>query len=113
MSMDISTLVTLGWRHGRNALAEEVYLKTVYHATKPVTFYGNVNERCNVKCRYCEFWRLKHYVDEMTIAEWQRALLSVKDFVGRYSISFSGGEPFIKPGFIDLLGWCRRNGISA
>src|SRR5262245_64167663 len=49
----------------------------------------------------------------MTIEEWQRALESIKEFVGAFSINFSGGEPFIKPGFIDLLGWCNTNGISA
>jgi MoaA/NifB/PqqE/SkfB family radical SAM enzyme len=70
--------------------------------TKPVTFYGLVNERCNVKCRHCEYWRLKHYVKEMTIKEWQTALTSIEDFVAQFSINFSGGEPFVKPGFIRL-----------
>jgi MoaA/NifB/PqqE/SkfB family radical SAM enzyme len=49
----------------------------------------------------------------MTIEEWQKALLSIKEFVGTYSISFSGGEPFIKPGFLDLVEFCHRNGIHA
>jgi MoaA/NifB/PqqE/SkfB family radical SAM enzyme len=49
----------------------------------------------------------------MSIEDWQTALLSVQEFVGNFSISFSGGEPFIKPGFIDLLGWCHQQGISA
>ena len=49
----------------------------------------------------------------MTIQEWQSALLSVKDFVGEFSISSSGGEPFIKKGFSDLLLWCRAEGIEA
>jgi hypothetical protein len=31
----------------------------------------------------------------MTIEEWQAALNSIKDFVGTFSINFSGGEPFI------------------
>src|SRR4029077_17509290 len=113
MTMTISKLAMLGVQHGRNAIAEEAYLKTGYDATKLVAFYALVNERCNVKCRYCEFWRKPHYVDEMSIEEWQRALQSIKDFVGTYSISFSGGEPFIKPGFIELIAWCYRNGISA
>ncbi len=72
-----------------------------------------MNERCNVKCRYCEYWRLPKYKDEMSIEEWQKALLSVKEFVGTFSISFSGGEPFIKPGFLDLIEFCHRNGIHA
>jgi MoaA/NifB/PqqE/SkfB family radical SAM enzyme len=111
--VDLTRLSALAWKHTQNAAAEEIYLRTGYDATKPVTFYGLVNERCNVKCRYCEYWRLKHYVEEMTIEEWQDALLSIKDFVGSFSINFSGGEPFIKPGFIDLLDWCNKNGISA
>jgi len=49
----------------------------------------------------------------MTIEEWQKALLSIKDFVGKFSISFSGGEPFIKPGFLDLMTFCHQNGILA
>src|SRR5262249_4846101 len=112
-AVELSRLSQLAWKHAHNAAAEALYLRTGYDATKPVTFYGLVNEHCNVKCRYCEYWRLKHYTQEMSIEEWQKALTSIKNFVGTFSINFSGGEPFIKPGFIDLLTWCNRNGISA
>src|SRR3984885_89079 len=111
--MKTSTLARLAFKHTRNHFAEEFYIRTKQDYTKPVTFYGIVNERCNVKCRYCEYWRLPNYKDEMTIEQLQKALLSVKDFVGTYSISFSGGEPFIKPGFIDLMAFCHQNGIHA
>jgi MoaA/NifB/PqqE/SkfB family radical SAM enzyme len=113
MQMSISKLALLGLSHGRNAIAEEIFIRAGYDATKPVTFYGLVNERCCIKCRYCHFWRMKNYVDEMTIDEWQKALTSIKEFVGRYSMNFSGGEPFLKTGFLDLMVWCHRNGISA
>lgn len=109
--MDIFSLSRLGLKHAKNHMAEEVYIRTGQDWTKPITFYGLANEQCNAKCRYCESWRLKQYKTEMTIEEWQRALLSVRDFVGEYSINFSGGEPLIKPGFIDLMVWCRRNNI--
>jgi MoaA/NifB/PqqE/SkfB family radical SAM enzyme len=33
--------------------------------------------------------------------------------MGNFLISFSGGEPFIKPGLTDLLAWCGENGIQA
>jgi MoaA/NifB/PqqE/SkfB family radical SAM enzyme len=111
--MNITTMIELGWKHTQNVVAEEIYLASGYDITKPVAFYGIVNEHCNVKCRYCEYWRLKSYQDEMTDEEWQRALLSIKEFVGKFSINFSGGEPFIRPGFIDLLAWCNANGILA
>jgi MoaA/NifB/PqqE/SkfB family radical SAM enzyme len=111
--MQVTSLARLALKHATNAIAESVYLSTGYDTTRPVTFYGLVNERCNIKCRYCEYWRLPSYVQEMTVPEWQRALLSVKDFVGTFSISFSGGEPFIKKGFLDLMVWCHENGIHA
>ncbi len=111
--MNVSTLTRLAFKHTYNHLAEELYLHTGKDFTRPVTFYGLVNERCNVKCRYCEYWRLPKYRDEMSIEEWQKALLSIKEFVGTFSISFSGGEPFIKPGFLDLMKFCHENGIHA
>jgi MoaA/NifB/PqqE/SkfB family radical SAM enzyme len=111
--MNTSTLAKLAFKHTYNHFAEELYIHTGKDVTKPVTFYGLVNERCNVKCRYCEYWRLPNYKDEMSIEEWEKALLSVKDFVGTFSISFSGGEPFIKPGFLDLMMFCHKNGIHS
>jgi MoaA/NifB/PqqE/SkfB family radical SAM enzyme len=111
--MNTGTLARLALKHAYNAVAEEIYLKTEHDYTKPVTFYGLVNERCNVKCRYCEYWRLASYKSEMSIDEWKKSLLSVKDFVGTYSISFSGGEPFIKPGFLELMAFCHANGIHS
>ena len=111
-SMKTSTLARLAFKHTYNHFAEELYIHTGKDFTRPVTFYGLVNERCNVKCRYCEYWRLPKYKDEMTIEEWQKALLSIKDFVGTFSISFSGGEPFIKPGFLDLMTFCHDHGHS-
>jgi MoaA/NifB/PqqE/SkfB family radical SAM enzyme len=111
--MKPTTLARLAFKHTYSYAAEEVYLKTGQDFTKPVTFYGLVNERCNVKCRYCEYWRLASYKDEMTIEQWQDALRSIKEFVGTFSISFSGGEPFIKPGFLDLMAFCHANGIHA
>ncbi|BDM80650.1 radical SAM protein [Acaryochloris marina] len=101
--MQFKTLARLGGKHAKNAIAEAVYLQTNLDFTQPISFSGLINERCNVKCRYCDYWRLKEYQDELSIKEWQDALLSIKAFVGEFSINFSGGEPFLKPGFIDLL----------
>lgn len=111
--MKIAELGRLGAKHVRSAAAEGLYLKTGHDATRPTSFYAFVNERCNVACRYCEFWRLPRYRDEMTIDEWQAALLSIKAFVGEYSISFTGGEPFIKRDFVSLLEFCRDHGIHS
>ena len=102
----------LAWKHVRGAAAEELYLRGVTDVTRPVSVYAVLNEHCNYRCRYCEFWRLKEYVDEMSIDEWKAALSSVKDFIGHFHVEFSGGEPFIKKGFPELFKWCRDNDIG-
>ncbi len=110
--MNFTNLAQLAMKHLRNDFMEELYLRTGMDNTKPIVFYGIVNERCNYKCRYCEYWRLENYVDEMSIEEWQSALLSIKDYVGPFHIQFSGGEPFIKKGFVDLIEFCHANDIQ-
>ncbi|MDY6941165.1 MAG: radical SAM protein [Cyanobacteriota bacterium] len=102
-------------RAGKQLVQESVealYLKTGFDATRPIAIRGQVNERCNYKCRYCRFWRKDDYVREMSIEQWQNALSSLKSFIGSYVIQFSGGEPFIKTGFLDLLEFCHREKIG-
>jgi MoaA/NifB/PqqE/SkfB family radical SAM enzyme len=109
--MDAITLSRLAVKHAGNLVSESLYRNVGLDTTKPVTFYAVVNERCNVKCRQCEYWRLPVYQDEMSIDEWKHVLLSIKDFVGEFSINFSGGEPYIKKDFTDLLAFGNQNGI--
>jgi len=89
-----------------------MYLLTGQDFTRPVTIYGTVNEVCNYKCLYCECWRMPEYKPEMSIAEWQKAILDLKDFLGKFHIQFSGGEPYIKKGFVDLIQFCHDNDVS-
>jgi radical SAM protein with 4Fe4S-binding SPASM domain len=110
--MEITHLIKLATRHITQTIPENLYLKTGYDLTKPLAIQGVINERCNYKCRYCKFWRLEQYRDEMTIAQWQAALLSLKKFIGSYTIQFNGGEPFIKKGFVDLLEFCHSKRID-
>ncbi len=109
--MNMVELAKLGTKHARNAFAEEMYIKTGRDITLPVSIYGEVIERCNYKCRYCDYWRRPNYREEMTIEEWQAALLDLKSFIGQFHIEFSGGEPYVKKGFLDLVRFCHDNAI--
>ena len=73
---------------------------------------AQINERCNYRCLSCTHWRLPHYKEELAIEQWQDALRSLKDFIGRYAILFLGGEPFLKPGFVRLLEFGRDEGLD-
>lgn len=112
--MDVRRLGHLAIKHTRNAVSEDLYLRSRGGAdfTRPTMIYGMVMERCNYKCRYCDYWRFDEYNPEMTIDEWRRALSSLKDFIGQYHIEFSGGEPFMKKGFLELIEWCHANDIG-
>ena len=110
--MDLIGLGTMAIKHVRNALAEQLYLHTALDTTKPVTIHGIVNEICNYKCRYCEFWRLPQYRNEMSIEEWKKALLDLKEFRGTYHIEFSGGEPYLKKGFVEILEFCHEQSLQ-
>src|SRR5260370_22271930 len=40
------------------------------------------------------------------------AVLSIREFIGAYNIQFSGGEPFVKKGFVELVQFCHQKGID-
>jgi len=110
--MRLGELAIVARNHTRNAFAEELYLRTGQDLTRPVTIQGIVNEVCNYKCRYCEFWRLPNYRVEMSIEQWQHAILDLKEFLGKFHIEFSGGEPYLKKDFVDLLEFCHEQGVT-
>lgn len=105
-------LANLAYKHIRNNFLEEMYLRTGVDKTRPIVVYGGINERCNYKCRYCGFWQEKNYMEEMSIEEWKNALISLKEYIGTYHIEFSGGEPFLKKGFVDLIEFCHKNKLK-
>lgn len=93
-------------------LHENLYIRSRLDRTRPLAVRGLVTRRCNFHCRYCDFWRHHDHHDELTDREWRDALMSLRDFLGRYLIQFSGGEPFVRPGFTELLTFCRDQGID-
>lgn len=109
--MKVRDLGALGLKHVRNAASEALYLRTGIDVTRPVAIYAEVIERCNYKCRYCDYWRRPNYRNEMSIDEWKGALLSLKEYIGSYHIEFAGGEPYIKKGFTGLIQFCHDNDI--
>jgi sulfatase maturation enzyme AslB (radical SAM superfamily) len=101
----------IGLKQASASLPEILYLNTSVDLTRPTLVRGVINERCNYKCLHCGCWRLGEY-REINIAQWTHALASLKEFLGSYTIRFSGGEPFIKKGFLDLFEYCRDRSIG-
>jgi len=112
IGMDTSLLFRMGMRRISTISRENAYLMTGLDTTRPESIACEVIERCNYKCQYCHYWRSEKYSEEMTIEEWQAALVSLKEFIGSYKIKFVGGEPFLKKGFVDLLEFCHEQGLD-
>src|SRR5258708_44683 len=110
--MEKLVLLGSGINRVRGIAREGLYMNSGIDITAPESIRGMVNERCNYRCRYCSCWQQNEYVEEMSIAEWKQALVSLKQFIGTYLIQFSGGEPFIKKGFVDLLQVCHDQDIA-
>ena len=108
--MKLLDMAGLGVKHLRSAAAEALYIQAGVDVTRPVTVYGEVAERCNYKCRYCDHWR-RPYRDEMSVDQWKAALDDLKGWLGAFHIEFSGGEPYVKKGFLDIASHCRDNGL--
>jgi MoaA/NifB/PqqE/SkfB family radical SAM enzyme len=107
-------LAKLATKHIASAAAETAYLKFGIDKTRPVAIYAMVTHRCNSKCLYCDFWRRdakEELAKEMTIEQWQNAFLSLKEFIGHYSVELSGGEPFCKKDFIKIPEFLHANKI--
>jgi len=109
--MNRNSLFKVGSRRLLGALREEIYLGAGSALTRPETIRPVVTRRCNYKCQYCYDWQRTEY-PEISIDDWKTALLGLRDYIGKYYVLFSGGEPFVKKGFVDLLAFCHEHGIE-
>jgi radical SAM protein with 4Fe4S-binding SPASM domain len=93
--------------------AQRMYSAVPFHffrngyAFPPWHFYVEITRRCNLRCRMCQYigW-LEHCppeekkAGELTTEEWR----GVIDQFPHWSLAtFTGGEPFVREDFLDLL----------
>lgn len=90
---------------------ESLYRTSRIDCTKPSHIRALLTYRCNYRCEYCWHWRWEKQ-EEMGAEDWRRALWSLKEYIGPYVVNFVGGEPFIYRHFLDLIDFCRGNGIG-
>jgi len=84
------------------------------HALTPWHYYLEVTRRCNLRCRMCNNIKWLKETDlptqakgELSGAEWKAVIKQI----GRFGlITFTGGEPWIRPDFAELLEYaCSKN----
>ncbi|MGM9487957.1 radical SAM protein [Ideonella sp. YS5] len=105
-------LLRLGSRRVEQHLREAAYLRLGIDATRPLAIRAHPTERCNYRCGSCACWRLPEYPAEMTLSQWCSALAGVAELAGRCTVQFAGGEPLLFGPFLDLVDWCRDQGLA-
>lgn len=77
---------------------------------RPFDVLVQVTNRCNMKCSFCDFW--PHGAaprEELQVAEYQR-LASELAGLGCFIVSVEGGEPFVRPDLVEIVGAFAERG---
>lgn len=54
-------------------ITEKLYITHNVDITKPSIIRGMINQRCNYKCGYCNFWDMAEYKNEISIDDWKKS----------------------------------------
>jgi MoaA/NifB/PqqE/SkfB family radical SAM enzyme len=97
----------------------EHQLKNGNYLTAPVFVWWDITRKCNFNCTYCYAHTdaaADGYVfnpDNYELAT-KEVLTLIKELaeLGIFAIYFTGGEPFIRPDFLDILDFAQRNRLA-
>ena len=101
-----------------DALPDE-YRETLSRTDVPITIAGDrplgllaeLTYRCPLGCPYCSNpTSLRHDGAELTTDEWQRVIDEAAE-LGVLHVHFSGGEPLLHPGLVELVAAARAAGL--
>lgn len=72
--------------------------------------------RCTQDCRYCyNVWKLRPdlVTGELDTRAWCELIAKLQAETGCHTVTFSGGEPLLRPDFRTLLDFCHRRGLAS
>ncbi|MEZ5290872.1 MAG: radical SAM protein [Vicinamibacterales bacterium] len=80
-------------------------------APKPLDVICEITYVCNLACPTCFRWTAKPDEHELTAQEWIDAMGKLKRWLGAFNLTFTGGEPFLRPDVLDVIRYASANGI--
>ena len=104
---------TLGIRYVKEYVLDEVsdpYNRT-YLLPKPLDVICEISYLCNLECPTCFRWTSKPDEHELTAEEWKGVLAKLKDWLGTFHLTFTGGEPFLRKDILEIFKFASQNGI--
>ncbi|NLJ28474.1 MAG: radical SAM protein [Deltaproteobacteria bacterium] len=96
-----------------NRLLQELDYRTSFRISKPSEVWLKLTERCNCRCAMCEIWQHNRTNEgELSTWDWMRVLKGLRSWLGPKHIWMTGGEPFLRPDAIELIGHASGIGLS-
>ncbi|MDP2924180.1 MAG: radical SAM protein [Candidatus Omnitrophota bacterium] len=98
-----------------SVLKNELFLKYAFftkHCINPpyiVSFV--VTERCNARCTTCDLWKNLDASQELSTQEYKDMLYKLHTFTPNCAINFTGGEPFAREDFCEILEYASNLGF--
>ncbi|MCX6690921.1 MAG: radical SAM protein, partial [Methanoregula sp.] len=89
------------WNHISNRLFDSV--------KRPTYAYITITALCNSQCRYCDTWK-NNIEREPDTDEWKRIIDELVN-IGVVTLTFSGGEPFIRKDLFELASYAKSQGL--
>jgi mycofactocin biosynthetic radical S-adenosylmethionine protein MftC len=78
----------------------------------PVNITWEVTSDCNLSCRHCLSADLRQAGPPDLGYDECLAVVDELARLGVFQVNFGGGEPFLRPDFLDLLDYAQRRGIT-
>jgi len=82
----------------------------VFNRHLPLFVSWELTNRCNLKCRYCDVWKLN---SEELPTDTVLSMVDELKNLGTKFISFTGGEPLLRKDIDEILSHCKTNGLYA
>ena len=95
--------------NGSSLLRQYIHIHSGRRISRPSQIYVNVNQRCNLQCKYCDNWKSTGE-GELPKEVWLNALEDLLSWARRPKVNISGGEPFMRKDIYEILDLCVQKG---
>jgi MoaA/NifB/PqqE/SkfB family radical SAM enzyme len=103
----------LGVRYVREYMMDEVAAAydRDFLPSKPLDVICEISYICNLACPTCFRWTSKPDEHELDLEQWKGVITKLKEWLGTFNLTFTGGEPFLRKDLLDIFKFANENGI--
>ena len=85
--------------------------KPLFVSSSPLTVKWEITRRCNLNCEHCYARTSKTQSNELKTNDIKKVLDRLNE-INTISLHFTGGEPFVRKDFIDILEYANDYNFS-